>query len=120
MSLSSPLIANDRDAVLLDERRRDVVLGRERVRRAEHDVGAAGLERAHQVRGLGGDVQAGGDAVAGERLLALEALADRGQHRHLPVGPLDPPHALGGERQVLDVVSLGRCHQSPFVGAGRV
>ena len=94
------------DAVLVDERRGDVVLGRQRVGRAEHDVRAAGLERAHQVRRLGRHVQARRDAVAGERLLGLEPLADRGQHRHLPVGPLDPPHAFGGERQVFDVVSL--------------
>jgi DNA-binding transcriptional MerR regulator len=47
-----------------------------------------------------------------ERLLALEALADRGEHRHLPVGPLDPALPLGGERQVLHVVTLGRCHES--------
>jgi hypothetical protein len=29
--------------------------------------------------------------MAGERLLALEPLPDRREHRHLPVGPLDPP-----------------------------
>ena len=69
----------DGDVVLVDERRGDVVLGRERVGRAEHDVRAAGLERAHQVRGLGGHVQAGGDAVAGERLLALRSA--RGSRR---------------------------------------
>ncbi len=104
----------DGDAVLLDERRRGVVLRRERVRGAEHDVGAARLERAHQVRGLGRDVQARGDAVPGERLLGREALADRGQHRHLPVGPHDPAHALGRERQILYVVaSCGRHASSP-------
>ena len=70
-----------------------------------------------EVRGLGRHVQARGDAVAGQRLLALEALADRGQHRHLPVGPLDAPHALGRERQVLHVVSLRRCHQSSLSSA---
>ena len=67
----------DRDVVLLDERGGDVVLRGERVRRAEDDVGAAGLQRARQVRRLGRHVQAGRDAVAVERLLALEALADR-------------------------------------------
>src|SRR5262249_9722270 len=41
---------------------------------------------------------------------ALEALADRGQDRHLPVGPLDAPDALGRQRQVLHVVSLRRRH----------
>ena len=54
----------DRDVVLLDERRGDVVLRRERVRRAEHDVGAAGLQRAHEVRRLRRHVQARRDAVA--------------------------------------------------------
>ena len=87
----------DAHAVLLDQRRRDVVLGGERVGGAEHHVGAAGLERAHEVGGLGGDVQAGADAHALERLLAREALADGGQHRHLHVGPLDAQHALGRE-----------------------
>ena len=111
----------DGDVVLVDERRGDVVLRRERVRGAEHDVGAARLERAHQVRGLGRHVQARGDAVAGERLLALEPLADRGQHRHLPVGPHDPPHALGRERQVLHVVSSSSspCSLSSRVGVIR-
>ena len=90
----------------------DVVLRGERVRRAEHHVRAAGLQRAHEVRGLGRDVQARGDAVAVERLLVLEPLADRLQHRHLPVCPLDAAHAFGGEREVLHVVSLGRSHES--------
>ena len=86
-----------RDAVLVDERGGDVVLRRQRVGGADDDVGATRLKRAHQVRSLGGHVQAGRDPVAGERLLGLEALADRGEHRHLPVGPLDPAYALGGE-----------------------
>ena len=101
----------DADVVLVDERRGDVVLRRQRVRGAQHDVGAARLQRPHEVRGLGRDVEAGGDAVAVQRLLPLEALADRGEHRHLPVGPLDPPHALLREREVLYVVALRRCHR---------
>ena len=79
MSLSSPLIAKTEMPYSLDERRGGVVLGRERVRGAEDHVGAAGLQRAHQVRRLGRDVQAGGDAVPGERLLGREALADRSE-----------------------------------------
>jgi hypothetical protein len=55
--------------------------------------------------------------VPGQRLLALEALADRGQDGHLPVGPGDPPHALGGERQILHVVSLDGCHGSLAFGS---
>ncbi len=96
----------DRDPVLVDERRRDVVLRRQRVGRAEDDVCTTSLQSPGEVRRLGGDVQAGRDADARQRLLPLEALADRGEHRHLPVRPLDPPHAFGGERKVLHVVSL--------------
>jgi hypothetical protein len=56
-------------------------------------------------------VQARRDAVAVERLLALEAFADRGQHRHLPVGPFDPRHARGREREIADVMlRSGRRH----------
>ncbi len=100
----------DRDVELLDESGGDVVLGRERVRGAEHDVGAAGLQRPHQVRGLARHVQAGRDPVAGERLLGLEAVADRREHRHVPVGPGDSAHALGRERQVFYVMTLGGGH----------
>ena len=102
----------DGDVVLLDEGGGDVVLGRERVRGAEHDVGTSGLEGPHQVRRLARDVQAGRDAVAGERLLALEPIADRGQHRHLPVGPLDPAQAFGRKRHVLHIESPRRRHNS--------
>ena len=102
----------DGDVVLLDEGGGDVVLGRERVRRAEHDVGTSGLEGPHQVRRLARDVQARRDAVAGKRLLALEPIADRGQHRHLPVGPLDPVQAFGRKRHVLHIKSPRRRHYS--------
>ena len=57
------------DAVVDHQRGRHVVLRRERVRRAEHDVGAAVAQGAHEVRRLGGDVQAGADAPAGQRPL---------------------------------------------------
>ena len=67
----------DGDPVLLHERRGDVVLRRERVRRAEDDVGAPRGQRPREVGGLGRHVQAGGDADAVERPLALEPLADR-------------------------------------------
>ena len=93
-----------RDPVLGDERRGDVVLRRERVRGREDDLGAAGLERPHQVGGLGRDVEAGADPEAGQRLLALEALADQAQDGHLALGPLDPADALGREAEVGHVV----------------
>ena len=108
----------DRDVVLLDERRCDIVLRRERIRRAEHDVGAAGLQRASEVRRLGRHVQAGRNAVSGQRLFALEALADRREHGHVAVGPLDPANALLGEPEILDVVSARCSHQSFFRSLG--
>ena len=78
------------DLGLRRQRRGDVVLGRERVRRRQRDVGASGLQRPDQHGGLGGDVQAGADDDARERLLAGEAFPDRAQDGHLPVRPLDP------------------------------
>ncbi len=91
--------------------RRDVVLRRQRVGRAEDDVRAARLQRPHQVRRLGRDVETGGDAMSGQRLLAVESLPDRREHRHLPVGPLDPSFALLGEGEVFHVVALRGCHE---------
>ena len=98
----------DADAVVVDQRRGHVVLRGQRVAGAEDDVGAAGHQRAHEAGGLGGDVQAGADAHALERLLLLEALADGAQHRHVHVGPLDAQHALGGESDVFDVVVVAQ------------
>src|SRR6185312_11928027 len=58
-----------------------------------------------------------GDPVAGERLLRLEALPNRSEHRHLPVGPGDPANALGCEGDVLHIMSFRRGHSVlPFVG----
>src|SRR5262249_59754795 len=65
---------------------------------------AAGLEREHQDRGLGGHVQARAEADALERLLAREALADLPEDRHRLLGPLDLEPPRGGEREILDVV----------------
>ena len=100
----------NRDVVLVDERGCDVVLRRERVRGAQHHVGAARLQRAGEVRRLGRHVQTRGDAVAGKRLLVLEALADRGEHGHLAVSPLDAAHALGRKREVFHVMPFRGSH----------
>src|SRR5438094_2965729 len=37
---------------------------RERIRSAQHHIRAAGLQRPHEIRGLGRHVQAGRDAIA--------------------------------------------------------
>ena len=93
-----------RDPVFGDERGRDVVLRGQRVRGREVDLGAAGGQRPHQVRGLRRDVEAGADPQPVERPLALEPLADQAEDRHLALRPFDPPDALGGEAEVGDVV----------------
>ena len=98
-----------RDAVFGDQRRRDVVLGRERIARAAEDLRAARLERAQQVGGLAGDVQACAEPLALERLVFGEAFADFPQHRHLPVGPFDSFAAGGGQSEIAHVV-LGIGH----------
>jgi hypothetical protein len=87
----------DGDAVLRDERGSNVILRRQRVAGGEDDLRPAGLERPHQVGGLGRDVETGTDAEAVERPVALEALADETEDRHLSLGPLDAPDALGGQ-----------------------
>ena len=102
----------DAHAVVVDEGGGDVVLGAQRVAGAEDDVGAARRQGAHEVGRLGGDVQAGADADALERLLLREALADGLEHRHVHVGPLDAQHALRREADVLDI-EVGTHGRSP-------
>ena len=110
----------DGDPVVGHERRRHVVLRRERVGGGEDDLRSAGLERAHQVGGLGRDVEAGADAQPGQRLLGREPLADEAQDRHLALRPLDPPASLGGQAEVGHVVGgqRGGGHRSGLL-AGR-
>ena len=94
------------DAVV-GERRGDVILRGERVRRAQRDLGAPGPQRADQVGRLRGHVQAGADLHARQRLLAREALTERAEHRHLRVRPLDACAPLARERGVGDIASSG-------------
>ena len=62
------------------------------------------LQRAHQVGGLGGDVEAGADAQAFEGPLHREALTDEAQDRHLPLGPLDAANTFIHQTEVGDVM----------------
>ena len=104
----------DGDAVLENERRRDVVLGRERVRGGEDDLGAGGLEGPHEVGRFGRHVKARPDPQPVERPFAFEALADEPKHWHLAFGPLDAPDTLAGEAGIGDVVARrgGRSRRS--------
>jgi hypothetical protein len=85
------------------QRRRDVVLSGQRVRRAEGDLGAAGDQGVHEVGRLGRDVQARRDLDVRERSLGDEPIPDRAQDRHLTLCPLDSRPTLRGERRVGDV-----------------
>ena len=114
----------DLGAEVLGQRRRRLVLGGERVGRAQRDLGAAGDQRPHEVGRLGGDVQARRHRDALERPLVGEALADRAQDGHLGVGPFDARPARGRERGVGDVRACctgiaGLQGYRPSSGSGR-
>jgi hypothetical protein len=73
----------------------DVVLGGQRVGGAQRQLGAAGVQRAAEVGGLGGDVQAGRDAHPRKRAGPGQLGGDRGQHRHAAGGEVDLAPSLG-------------------------
>ena len=93
------------NVVVLHQGGGDFVLRGERIGGAEHHVGAAVAQRDGQVGGFAGDVQAGGNAQALERLLLDEALANQLQNGHLLIGPFDPALAGFGEGEVFYVAS---------------
>jgi hypothetical protein len=106
----------DLDAVLGDQRRGNVVLGRQGVGGAQRRARAARHQRQHQVRGLGGHVQAGGDPHARQRPLALEPRADLREHRHLLGRPADLSRAFGRQAEVGYVVRGDRGRGHPVAG----
>jgi hypothetical protein len=63
-----------------DQVRRGGILRAQRIAGAQRHVCAPGRERLHEVDGLGGDVQASGDALARERLALLKAFANEPEH----------------------------------------
>ena len=103
-----------RDVVVLGERRRNVVLGGQRVAGAQNDVGAASLERSHQVGRFGRNVQACRHLLPGQRFFLAEPLADLRQNRHVPIRPLDSPFPLVSQTKVLHV-EFHRLLRSRFV-----
>ena len=122
MSGSAAATAVEAGAVVADvdavaERLGDVLLRDERVGRAERDVGPALAQREDEVRRLGGDVQAGADADAGERALAGEARADRAQDGHLPARPLDPAAGEPGLSSGNGPACTGRRPATPMYAA---
>ena len=93
----------DRDPVPDGQRRGDVVLGGQRVGRGQRHRRAARAQQPHQHRGLRGDVQAGRDGQARERLLRGEAPHEAGHQRHGPLRVPDAGVAFGREARVGDV-----------------
>ena len=86
------------------QRRGDVVLGAQRVAGGQHHIGAAGLQHAHQVAGLGSHVQARADAQAVQRPALGKAFFQQVQHRHLACSPLHAEAALLSQAEVFDIV----------------
>ena len=77
----------------------------------EHYLGAAVTQADAEVRGLGGDVQAGGDAVPFERPLGRELLPQQPEYRHGPPRPGDPAVPVDAE----PAHSAGRLELVPVV-----
>src|SRR5205814_3037137 len=106
----------DGDTVVADQAGGNVVLGRERIGGAKDYVGAAVAQADGEIGGLGGDVQAGGDANAAKRLVLDELFADDLQDFHRLICPLDALFAVIGQIEILNVAihlrSSGR-HNSP-------
>jgi hypothetical protein len=92
----------DRDP-LLDERRRDFILSRQRVACAENGIRAARLQGKRQVRCFRRDMRANHDANAVERAFATELIPDLSQHRHFAGCPIDSAPPFGGETRILDI-----------------
>ena len=95
-----------------------VVLGREHVAGGPAHLGAEGLQRLDQHRGLNGHVQRAGDARAAQRLRGCEFLADGHKTGHLGLGDGDFLAAPVGELQVGDVVVRGSVGCGNRAGSG--
>ena len=79
------------------ERGDDVVLRRLRIAARHGDRRAAGAQHERQVGGLRLEMDADGDALAGERPLGGELRFELPQDRHVAPHPFDLALPLGGE-----------------------
>ena len=93
----------DRDPIIANQTCGNVILRRKRIRRAQHNVGAAVAQANGQICRLGGHVQAGGNAHALQRLVLDEFLADDLQDLHGLIGPFDPLLAQIGKLDAFDI-----------------
>src|SRR5215207_2647096 len=97
--------------------RSHIILSRERVRRAERNLGSGSPERLHQIGGLGGHMEAGRKPDTLEWLLLGKSPPNLSEHRHGPLGPFSSTLTLVGQSQVFDVV-LGKCSRDVLNGHG--
>jgi hypothetical protein len=93
----------DLDALVHDQRSRDVVARGQRVGTAQRHLCPARPQRPRQVRRLSGDVQARPHRQPLQRPFDRQPLTDRAQDRHLRVSPRNPIPPGIGEGQVGDV-----------------
>ena len=80
-----------------------VVLRRQWIRGAKHDIGAAVAQADSKISGLGRDVQASRDADAFQGLILNELLADDLQHLHGLIRPLDASLPQVGQFEALNI-----------------
>ena len=115
-----PVFALDgkgRDAILGDQRRRDVVLSTQRIACAHRDTRSAVSQSQHQVGSFCCHVETGGHSQPVEGLFIAEALPYLPDDRHLPGGPtrscglrLTPANCPSmWPCSVLDVVNISSC-----------
>ena len=104
------LDGEDRNIVIAHQAGGHVILRGQRIRGAQHNIGAAIPQADGEVRGLGGDVQAGRNPNALQRLVLDEFLADDLQNLHGLVRPVNPLLAQIGKIQTLYIaIQLRRC-----------
>ena len=92
------------DLEMGDQRSRHIILRRERVGGGQDDIRPASVQGVHQVGGLGGHMQAGGNAQALQRALFFEALADQAQDGHLSLCPFDLPAPAFRQVDIFDII----------------
>src|SRR6185369_9305212 len=83
-------------------------LSRKGIRGYQERLGAACLQCAREVGGLSRDVRTGNQAHTLQRLFSAKAFANQPQHGHFSLSPINPALAVGGERDVLNVMFKSR------------
>ena len=100
-----------------DQRRRDVVVGGQRVAGRQVQLSAAGRQGAGQRGGLGGHVGAGRDTHPLERALPDEAPGQQPEHGHGALGEVDAAPAGLRQGEVGDVGRQEGGHPAMLAGA---